>query len=86
MVNKPREIFNIPIQPDTYVEIEPDDEWEIKAVNTFTRCKWTPFEGRRVRGRVRGVVLRGKEIFRDGQVLAKPGSGRNIRKSILITL
>jgi hypothetical protein len=39
-----------------------------------------------VRGRVRGVVLRGKEIFRDGQVLAKPGSGRNIRKSILKTL
>jgi carbamoyl-phosphate synthase/aspartate carbamoyltransferase/dihydroorotase len=86
MVNKPREIFYIPVQPDTYVEIDPDDEWEIKAVNTFTHCTWTPFEGRRVRGRVRGVVLRGKEIFRDGQVLAKPGSGRNIRKSILITL
>jgi carbamoyl-phosphate synthase/aspartate carbamoyltransferase/dihydroorotase len=86
MVVKPRQIFNIPEQPETWVEVDPDDEWEIKAANTFTRCKWTPFEGRKVRGRIRRVVLRGKDIYRDGQVLAQPGSGRNIRQSVLKTL
>jgi hypothetical protein len=35
--------------------------------------------GRQVRGRVTRVVLRGKEAFRDGKVLAEPGYGRNIR-------
>jgi carbamoyl-phosphate synthase/aspartate carbamoyltransferase/dihydroorotase len=86
LVNRPREIFNIPAQSETWVEVDQDDEWEIKAANTYTRCKWTPFEGRKVRGRVRRVVLRGKDIYRDGQVLAQPGSGRNIRKSTITTL
>jgi carbamoyl-phosphate synthase/aspartate carbamoyltransferase/dihydroorotase len=86
LVNRPREIFNIPAQSETWVEVDPDDEWEIKAANTYTRCKWSPFEGRKVRGRVRRVVLRGKDIYRDGQVLAQPGSGRNIRKSTITTI
>jgi carbamoyl-phosphate synthase/aspartate carbamoyltransferase/dihydroorotase len=83
MVNKPREIFHIPEQPETWVEVDPDEEWEIRAASNFTRCRWTPFEGRKVRGRVNRVVLRGKEVYRDGQVLAQPGSGKNIRKSAL---
>ena len=83
MVDRPRRIFNLPQQAETWVEIDPDETWEITASNSFTRCRWTPFEGRKVRGRVIGVVLRGKEIYRDGQVLAQPGSGQNIRKLIL---
>jgi carbamoyl-phosphate synthase / aspartate carbamoyltransferase / dihydroorotase len=83
MVNKPREIFKIPEQPDTRVEIDPDYKWVLTAANTFTRCKWTPFEGRKVKGRLRRVVLRGEVVFRDDQVLAHPGSGINIRKAIL---
>ena len=46
----------------------------------YTRCAWTPFEGMPVRGRVTRVVLRGQEAYRDGQVLAPPGSGRDIRE------
>ncbi len=83
MVTRPREIFNLPQQAETWVEVDPDERWEISASNNFTRCKWSPFEGTKVRGRVLRVVLRGKEIYRDGQVLAQPGSGQNIRKSIL---
>jgi carbamoyl-phosphate synthase/aspartate carbamoyltransferase/dihydroorotase len=78
---RPQEIFNIPKQPETWVEIDADEEWEIHAAYTFTRCRWTPFEGRKVRGRVNRVVLHGREVFRDRQVLAYPGSGKNIRPS-----
>jgi carbamoyl-phosphate synthase/aspartate carbamoyltransferase/dihydroorotase len=85
MVLKPREIFKIPEQSETWVELDLDDEWEIRATNNLTRCNWTPFEGRKVWGRVRQVVLRGQEIFRDGQVLAKPGFGRNVRNSTFTT-
>ncbi len=83
MVDRPREIFSIPEQPETWVEVEPDETWEIRAINTFSRCKWTPFEGMKVRGRIKRVVLRGKDAFRDGQVLAQPGTGKNIRVSTL---
>ena len=85
MVTKPREIFSIPEQPETWVEIDPDKTWEIHAANTYTRCGWTPFEGRRVHGSVQRVVLRSREVFRDGQMLANTGFGINVRPSSLIT-
>jgi len=81
MYTRPRQIFNIPEQRETWVEIETNVDWEIHAADTFTRCGWTPFEGRKVRGRVNRVMLHGREVFHDRQVLAKPGSGRNIRRS-----
>jgi carbamoyl-phosphate synthase/aspartate carbamoyltransferase/dihydroorotase len=79
MVTNPRRIFNIPEQPETWVEVDTEETWEIHAANTFTRCGWTPFDGRKVQGLVRRVMLRGREVFRDGKVLALPGSGKNIR-------
>ena len=75
----PRRIFNLPEQPETWVEIDPAAEYEIRAANHFTRCAWTPYEGWPVRGRVRRVVLRGQEVFKDGKILAKPGYGINVR-------
>jgi carbamoyl-phosphate synthase/aspartate carbamoyltransferase/dihydroorotase len=44
MVTRPRQIFKIPEQPETWIEIDPNAEWEICAAQTFTRCGWTPFE------------------------------------------
>jgi carbamoyl-phosphate synthase/aspartate carbamoyltransferase/dihydroorotase len=41
----------------------------------FTKCGWTPFEGRKVRGRVLSVRLRGAIAYQDGEVLAAPGTG-----------
>jgi carbamoyl-phosphate synthase/aspartate carbamoyltransferase/dihydroorotase len=77
----PRRIFRLPEQHETWVEVDPDAAYEIRAADQYTRCGWTPFEGWKVFGRVRRVMLRGQEAFRDGQVKAAPGSGRNIRLS-----
>jgi carbamoyl-phosphate synthase/aspartate carbamoyltransferase/dihydroorotase len=44
-----------------------------------TRARWTPFEGWTLRGRVKRVMLRGVEAYRDGEVLAQPGFGRDVR-------
>ena len=81
MVIKPRQIFRIPEQPETWVEVEPEEKWEVRAANMFTRCGWTPFEGRNVSGRVTRVMLHGIEAFHDRQILACPGFGKNIRPS-----
>jgi carbamoyl-phosphate synthase / aspartate carbamoyltransferase / dihydroorotase len=79
----PRRIFNLPEQEETYIEVDTHQAWEIRAADTYTRCGWTPFEGWKVRGRLKRVVLRGKEAYRDGQVLAPPGYGKDLRESIL---
>ena len=79
MVTNPRRIFQLPKQPETYIEIDPDETWQIRASQTYTRCGWTPFEGWQVRGRLARVVLRGATVYENGSVLAIPGSGSNLR-------
>jgi carbamoyl-phosphate synthase/aspartate carbamoyltransferase/dihydroorotase len=79
-VINPRKIFRLLEQPETWIEVDEAAEYEIKAADQFTRCGWTPFEGWKVKGRVRKVVLRGKVAFEDGKVLAEQGYGRNVRE------
>ncbi|KAK2178546.1 hypothetical protein NP493_539g02066 [Ridgeia piscesae] len=78
----PRKIFGLPDQPDTYVEVDLDEEWVIPAAMKFTKSKWTPFEGMKVKGAVRRVVLRGEVAYIDGQVLAPPGYGQDVRTMV----
>ena len=79
MYTNPRKIFNLPDQPETWIEVDENAEYEIKAENQFTRCGWTPFEGWKVNGKLRKVVLRGKTAFHDGKILVEPGYGKNVR-------
>ncbi|KAA0187713.1 Carbamoyl-phosphate synthetase (Glutamine-hydrolysing) [Fasciolopsis buskii] len=48
----------------------------------YTRAGWSPFAGRRVRGRVRRVMLRGALAFVDNRVLVKPGYGVNLMSTV----
>ena len=75
-----RKIFKLPEQPETWIEVDENAEYEIKAENQFTRCGWTPFEGWKVKGKIRKVVLRGKTAFEDGKIRVEQGYGRNIRE------
>jgi carbamoyl-phosphate synthase / aspartate carbamoyltransferase / dihydroorotase len=78
-VINPRKIFSLPEQAETWVEIDENASYELHAAEMHSRCGWTPFEGWKVKGRVRKVVLRGKTAFEDGKILTEPGYGRNIR-------
>lgn len=76
----PRKIFNLPEQPNTYVEVDMDEEWVIPEQLTHSKAKWTPFAGFKVKGSVHRVVLRGEVAFVDGEVLVQPGYGQNVRE------
>jgi carbamoyl-phosphate synthase/aspartate carbamoyltransferase/dihydroorotase len=79
MYTNPKRIFNIPDQLETWTEVDLDAEFVISATDSFSRCGWTPFDGWRVRGRVRRVVLHGREAFREGSVMVPSGFGMNLR-------
>jgi carbamoyl-phosphate synthase/aspartate carbamoyltransferase/dihydroorotase len=79
-VINPRRIFSLPEQPETWVEVDEDAAYEIHAADLHSRCGWTPFEGWKVKGKVRKVVLRGKTAFEDGKIFVEAGYGRNVRK------
>ena len=68
MHTNPKRIFHLPDQPNTYVEVDMDEQWVIPQKLPFTKAGWTPFAGRTVRGAVRRVVVRGDVVFIDGQV------------------
>ena len=52
MHNNPKRIFNLPDQPETWVEVDENAVYEIHAADLHSRCGWTPFEGWKVKGKV----------------------------------
>ena len=58
----------------TLVDIQA--KWVIGKRPFFTKCGWSPFTGRKVKGRVERVLLRGQLAYDAGQVLLAPGSGQ----------
>ena len=75
-VANPRRIYGLAEQPQTWIEVDVDQEYELNDSQMRTRCGWTPFAGRRVKGRVEKVVLRDETVFDGERILVAPGSGR----------
>lgn len=69
MYSNPRCIFSLPEQPDTWVEIDPAAAYSFPDHPLYTKCKWSPFEGFQMQGRIRNVIFRGKNVIRDGELL-----------------
>jgi carbamoyl-phosphate synthase/aspartate carbamoyltransferase/dihydroorotase len=77
----PTRIFPITPASDTWVEVDPDARYELRALQLQTKCDWTPFEGKWVTGRILKTWVRGRIAFDNGSVLAAPGSGRDLIRS-----
>ena len=56
-------------------------EWTVRAADLFTKHKWTPLDGRRVRGQVVRTMVRGRTVYADGRITAEPGTGRFLARS-----
>jgi len=84
MATNPRRIFNLPAQPQTYVEVDTQANYTLSNQDLHTKCGWTPFAGMSVTGQVRRVVLREQIVYDTAHkgagtgIIAQPGSGRLI--------
>ena len=78
MHTHPQRIYDLPQQQDTHIEVDEEHVWEVHGAALHSRCGWSPFEGMKLRGRVRRVVLRGQLAYEDGEALAPPGFGRDL--------
>ncbi|MEJ7749354.1 MAG: amidohydrolase family protein, partial [Candidatus Limnocylindrales bacterium] len=63
------------------VLVDPDAEWTIRGQDMLHKNRWTPYEGRRVRGRVDLTVVRGSVVYEAGTVRSEPGFGRFVGTS-----
>ncbi len=61
-----------------FVLVDPTEKAIIKGDSLFTKCKWSPFEGRKLKGRIKSVFLRGEEVYQEGEILARPGFGKKV--------
>ena len=56
-----------------FVIIDPDGEFVVDAQTLFHRHAVTPYDGMRLRGRVRMTILGGEMIYEDGRLRRLPG-------------
>ncbi len=61
--------------------LAPDDyAFDEATIADRPAMRWSPYQGRRMRARVAATVLRGQVIWDGSDVLARPGTGRFVRR------
>ena len=69
----PPEKAGIKIGADAdFALVDLHDEFTVEKGDLFYRHQQSPYIGRSLRGRVKQTVLRGRTIFKDGKITAKP--------------
>lgn len=80
----PARVFNLQSKGEIAEGFDADlvfvklDEESILQKPWQTKCNWSPFEGTPVRGKIAQVFLRGRRVLANGEILAKPGTGKSI--------
>lgn len=72
----PSKRFSIDQGDDTYIEVDLDEEYIIDPTKMFSKAKWTPFNGWKMKGKLKKTVLHGKTVFENENLLVSPGSGQ----------
>ncbi len=49
--------------------IDAKKEWAVDGSELETKCKWSPFEGRKIRGKTVRVIKKGKVVYEEGEFL-----------------
>jgi allantoinase len=60
------------------IVLDADQEWTIEPEALITPAGWSPYSGRRVRGRVIAAFSRGVQVWDGRQVTVGPGHGRYV--------
>jgi allantoinase len=58
------------------VLVDPTAERTLEDATVVSRAGWTPYAGRRLRGRPVATLSRGRVVASDGQPIGEPGGGR----------
>jgi len=78
----PRKGVIAPGSDADFALVDLDAEWTISGSELLHKAKWTPYEGRRVKGRVDLTMVRGVVVYRDGRMQVEPGYGRFVGRPL----
>ena len=60
-----------------------DKEWRVSNEELFSKHRWTPLAGRKIKGAVDMTIRRGEIVYEKGTIKGAPGSGRFLSWSLL---
>ncbi|MCS7125426.1 MAG: allantoinase AllB [Aigarchaeota archaeon] len=64
------------------VIVDPEGEHVIQAEKLHSKHKITPYDGWRLRGKIKYTILRGVKIVEEGEITSKKALGRDIKPTI----
>ncbi len=70
----PAKIFDI--KQNAKVIVDENEEWTVKGSKLFTKCAWSSFEDKKLKGKVKKVYIRNKLVFENNKFLVKLGFGK----------
>lgn len=63
------------------VVVDPDEIWEIKQEDLFSKCGWSAYEGWKVQGRPIATLVRGEMMLYNGRIVGDP-KGKRISRTL----
>ena len=79
----PARLFNIAkkgsILPGNYADlvlVDMNKEYEIRDEDVLSLVGWSPYAGRKVKGKPIVTIVRGQTVYKDGKVVGKKGVGK----------
>lgn len=58
--------------------VDLNQEWEIKNENVVSKAGWSPYDGKKGKGKACKTIVRGNVIMDNGKILAEPGTGNAV--------
>jgi dihydroorotase (multifunctional complex type) len=85
---RPAEIFGFDRQKGKIKEkmdadlvvFDPDQEWTVGVFEDFSRASTLPYEGWRLKGKVKRTLVRGIEVWNGDAIIAEKGTGKFIAR------
>lgn len=63
-----------------FAVVDPDETWMLSEEMLFNKNKFSAYTGYDYKGRVKQTIVRGKVVYKDGQILASPGYGQLVTR------
>jgi dihydroorotase len=63
------------------VVLDMDKKGRVEADEFYSKAKYSPFEGRKVKGEIEKVILRGRIMYEEGEIIGKRGYGKPLGNS-----
>jgi dihydroorotase len=62
-----------------FVVVDLKNEWKIDSSRFYSKAKFSPFDGWKVKGKPVKTFVNGRLVMDDGEITANPGQGRILR-------